>query len=340
MRSLIRRSWLLLTATLLACPAALLPARSEAAGEVYWFSLLSDNMYAAMGFYMELFGWEFETSPTGAFMAMRNGTPFAGLSNIEDRMPGSAESLWLAAITVADIEKSVATAKELGATVHTDITHLPGWGTFALIQDPQGAPLILVVPERQLGGNEGYSGWRWAELWTRDTEAAKDFYTKVIGWEIEEVPVGDDSYTVFRSDGKRNAGLVALEQRRVEPRWAPYVGVSDLRGILVRVWEKGGKVLREPAEIDFDAAGRNRVALIADPSGGAMFLYQLEERAAADPGIAAETTTSSFSERQPGSSSGSSGPNVSVSVSMSYGTGWGTAYPRMPYRPYGPVPFY
>jgi predicted enzyme related to lactoylglutathione lyase len=320
-------------------PTALLSERSEAAGEVYWFSLLSDNMFAAMGFYMELFGWEFETSPTGAYMAMRNGTPFAGLSNIEDRMPGSSgESLWLAAITVADIEKSVATAKELGATVHTDITHLPSWGTFALIQDPQGAPLILVVPERQLGGNEGYSGWRWAELWTRDTEAAKDFYTKVIGWEIEEVPVGDDTYTVFRSDGKRNAGLVELGQRRVEPRWAPYVGVSDLRGILVRVWEKGGKVLREPAEVDFEAAGRNRVALIADPSGGAMFLYQLEERASADPGIAAQTTTSSFSEQQPGSSH-SGGPNVSVSVSVSYGTGWGTAYPRMPYRPYGPVPY-
>ena len=340
MRSRIRRSWVLLSAAFLTMPATLLPARSEAAGEIYWFSLLSDNMYAAMGFYMELFGWEFETSPTGAFMAMRNGTPFAGLNSIENRMPNASESLWLAAITVDDIEKSVATAKELGATVNTDITHLPGWGTFALIEDPQGAPLILVVPERQLGGTAGYSGWRWAELWTRDTAAAIDFYTKVVGWEIEEVPVGEDTYTVFRSDGKRNAGLVELGQRRVEPRWAPYVGVTDLRGILVRVWEKGGKVLREPAEVDFEAAGRNRVALIADPSGGAMFLYQLEERATADPGIAAQTTTSSFREQQPGSSGGG-GPNVSVSVSVGvgYGAGWGTAYPRMPYRPYGPVPY-
>jgi hypothetical protein len=70
-----------------------------------------------------------------------------------------------------------------------------------------------------------------------------------------------------------------------------------------------------------------------------MFLYQLEERASADPGIAAQTTTSSFSERQPGSSGGSAGPDINVSVSVSYGTGWGTAYPRMPYRPYGPVPY-
>ena len=96
--------------------------------------------------------------------------------------------------------------------------------------------------------------------------------------------------------------------------------------------------LREPAEIDFDAAGRNRVALIADPSGGAMFLYQLEERATADPGIAAATTTSSFGPR-PQAADGGGGPNVSVSASMSYGTGWGSVYPRMPYRPYGPVPY-
>jgi predicted enzyme related to lactoylglutathione lyase len=330
---------LLASVLLLVSPATLLPTRSEAAGEVYWFSLLSDNMYAAMGFYMELFGWEFETSPTGAYMAMRNGTPFAGLNNIEDRIPGSSESLWLAAITVADIEQSVATARELGATVHTDITHLPGWGTFALIQDPQGAPLILVVPERQLGGTEGYSGWRWAELWTHDTAAAADFYTKVIGYEIEQLAVGDDTYTVFRSDGKRNAGLVDLEEREIAPRWAPYVGVTDLRAVLVRVWEEGGKVLREPAEIDFEAAGTNRVALIADPSGGAMFLYQLEERATADPGVAARTTTSSFGAREQ-ASSGSGGPNINVSVSVSYGTGWGTMYPTLPYRPYGPVPFY
>ena len=47
-------------------------------------------------------------------------------------------------------------------------------------------------------------------------------------------------------------------------------------------------MLREPAEIDFEAAGKNRVALITDPTGGAMFLYQLEETARADPVVAAQ----------------------------------------------------
>ena len=43
---------------------------------------------------------------------------------------------------------------------------------------------------------------------------------------------------------------------------------------------------REPQEIDIEAAGENRVALIADPSGAALFLYQLDEQASVDPIIA------------------------------------------------------
>ena len=105
--------------TLLA--AALLPLRSHAAGEIHWFSLLSDNGYAAMDFYSGLFGWETETSPTGAFMALRNGVPFAAYNSIEDRLPDVAESMWLAAIVVADVDPSVATARSLGATVQRDV---------------------------------------------------------------------------------------------------------------------------------------------------------------------------------------------------------------------------
>ena len=273
-----------------ACPA-LLPRGAQAAGEIYWFSLLSENVEAAAQFYSELFGWEIVPSPTGGLMALRNGQPFAGLNSIENRIPEASESLWLAAITVADPPASVAAAKRLGATIHQDVTELEGWGRYALIQDPQGAPLLVVEPEQPLGGTSGYSGWRWAELWTHDTAAAADFYKQVIGYELEDVAVGDGTYSVLRSSGKRNAGLVHLERDDIAPRWAPYVGVTDLRAVLVRVWQEGGKVLREPAEVDFAAAGANRVALIADPSGAALFLYQLDEKATADPGVIADTTS-------------------------------------------------
>lgn len=313
------------TALLLAC-TAFLPGRAHAAGEIYWFSLLSEDVQAAASFYQELLGWEIVPSPTGGLMALRDGQPFAGLNSIENRIPDASESLWLAAITVTDPSQSVAAAKRLGATIHQDVTELEGWGTYAVIQDPQGAPLLVVNPARPLGGRQGYSGWRWAELWTHDTTAAASFYRDVIGYEVENIAVSDGTYAALTSSGKRNAGLVELQRRDIAPRWAPYVGVTDLRGVLVRVWQAGGQVLREPAEVDNAAAGANRVALIADPSGAALFLYQLDERATADPIVADEqrttpTRSSVFVDNDR--------PNVHLSVTVGYGfgPGWGYAYP-------------
>jgi predicted enzyme related to lactoylglutathione lyase len=323
-----RRLSVRLAVALFVCGAlpALLPGRAHAAGEIYWFSLLSEDLDAAAAFYSQLFGWEIVPSPTGGLMALRDGQPFAGMNRIENRLPEASESLWLAAITVNDPTASVATARRLQGTVHQDVTELAGWGTYALIQDPQGAPLLLVEPERPLGGRQGYSGWRWAELWTHDTGAAATFYREVIGYTIENVAVGNEVYTALTSGGQRNAGLVELERPEIAPRWAPYIGVSDLRGILVRVWQEGGQVLREPAEVEFAAAGANRVALIADPSGAALFLYQLDERATTDPVVAGEQRArSQVVTTTPGS--GSSNVHFSVTVGYGFGPGWGSAYP-------------
>jgi predicted enzyme related to lactoylglutathione lyase len=288
--------------------------------------LLSEDVQTAARFYEELLGWEIVPSPTGGLMALRDGQPFAGLNSIEDRIPNASESLWLAAITVTDPPRSVAAATRLGATIHQDVTELEGWGTYAVVQDPQGAPLLLVNPARPLGGRQGYSGWRWAELWTHDTAAAASFYREVIGYEVENIAVSDGTYVALTSSGKRNAGLVELQRREIAARWAPYVGVTDLRGVLVRVWQAGGQVLREPAEVDNAAAGANRVALIADPSGAALFLYQLDERATVDPVVADEqrttpTRSSVFVDNDR--------PNVHFSVTVGYGfgPGWGYAYP-------------
>jgi len=318
-----------LAAAVALCSLALLPARAHAAGEIYWFSLLTEDVEGASRFYSEMFGWDIVQSPTGGLMALRDGQPFAGINRIEDRIPGTSESLWLAAITVDDPAQSVATAKRLGATIRQDVTELAGWGTYSVLQDPQGAPVLLVKPARSLGGTQGYSGWRWAELWTPDTKAAADFYTQVVGYQLEAVPVGNETYDVFRTPAKRQAGLVGLDRADIAPRWAPYVGVTDLRGILVRVWQAGGKVLREPAEVDFAAAGANRVALIADPSGAALFLYQLDERATSDPGAIADARRANSPSPPPPPGSGSNmRVSVSVSVGYGFGPGWGSAaYP-------------
>lgn len=323
------KAWALLGVCLLAFS----PARANAAGEILWFNLLSEDVTKATRFYSELFGWEIEPGPAGGFMGMRDGMPFAGFRQIEDRLPNVSESMWLAAISVADLRASSDTARRLGATLRNDAEEVPGWGRYTLLQDPQGAPVLLVAPTRSIGGREGYGGWRWAELWTHDAAAAADFYRQVVGYDIETVTVEEQPYAVFRSSGGRSGGLVALDNPEIAARWAPYVGVTDLRGTLVRVWGAGGKVLREPAEIDFAAAGRDRVALISDPSGAALFLYQLEESAAVDPVVAREAERGGTERR---SSAVDSGVRADIAITYGFGAGWVDLYPDFPFRPFGP----
>jgi predicted enzyme related to lactoylglutathione lyase len=321
--------------------ALVVPGRAQAAGEIYWFMLQSDDAIAAIRFYSGLFGWEIDTGPGGNYLMRRNSTPFASIAQIQDPIPNVSQSTWLAAINVADAKKAVAAAKAAGATIRAEVGEIKGWGQFAILQDTDGAPVILVQPQRPLGGTMGYSGWRWAELWTHDPAKAQSFYTKVIGYQPGEVKPGGQSYSVFDADGKHRAGLMKLQQKEIPSRWMPYVGVTDLKGILVRVWQNGGKVLREPAEIDKPVAGTNRVALIADPTGAALFLYQLDERAAADPNVVAAVNEANMRRRQESPTATSvqdQYPNVSFSLSYStgFGPGWGTAYPVIPGGGFGP----
>ena len=330
-----------LAACIVTAAALGVPGRVQAAGEIYWFMLQSDDAIAAIRFYSGLFGWEIDTGPGGNYLMRRNGTPFASIGQIQDPIPDVSQSTWLAAINVADAKKAVAAAKANGAKIRTDVTEIQGWGQFAILQDTDGAPLILAQPQRPLGGTMGYSGWRWAELWTHDPAKAQSFYSKVIGYQPNEVKPAGQPYTVFDADGKHRAGLMLLENKKIPSRWMPYVGVTDLKGILVRVWQNGGKVLREPAEIDKPVAGTNRVALIADSTGAALFLYQLDERAAADPNVVAEVNEVNMRRRaeQPSAESVADRyPNVSFSLSYStgFGPGWGTAYPVLPGGAFGP----
>ena len=313
------------------------PAATQAAGEVNWFSLFTEDAETAAEFYAGLLGWEIQLGPTGNLIALRRGTPVAGISQIEDRLPDISESLWLAAIKVTDLAESVAAAREFGGTIQQDMTRVAGYGTYAIVIDPQGAPVVLAVEEQVLGANQGVGAWLWAELWTTDTDAASKFYAEVVGYSRGTVEHGGDMYPVLSLDGVQHAGLATLTNPEISPRWAPYAGVQNLRATLVRVWQLDGQVLLEPAEIDDE----ERTALIADSTGAALFLYEVSEEQAAAGLFAAHAVPDEsvdITVIQPAKE----GPRVNFNVSLhysatyGYGPGWGGAYPRPPHYPYRP----
>ncbi|MFV2072974.1 MAG: VOC family protein [Thermoanaerobaculales bacterium] len=133
---------------------------------------------------------------------------------------------------------------------------------------------MLIEPgQRRIGGTEGPGAWVWAELWTDDVDAAAKFYADVIGYRQSQVERRGEKYRVFESGDERRTGLVKIpaELEKLRPGWAPYVGVNDLATTIARVRDLGGRVIFATE----DNPVRGAVALIADPAGAALFIYQI-----------------------------------------------------------------
>lgn len=111
----------------------------------------------------------------------------------------------------------------------------------------------------------------WYDVMTTDTKAAADFYRHVVGWDAQEYPMGDRTYTVFRQGPTMVAGLMAIppdmQATNVKPCWTGYVAVDNVDAEAVRVKALGGKIERPPEDIP----NVGRFAVAADP-GGAVFL--------------------------------------------------------------------
>src|SRR5919199_1095135 len=100
----------------------------------------------------------------------------------------------------------------------------------------------------------------WAELATSDAGAAKEFYSRVFGWDYEDNPIGDGQvYSMAERDGRHVAALFGSDQ---PPHWNCYVTVESVDDTAARAKELDGKVMAEP----FDVLDAGRMAVIADPT--------------------------------------------------------------------------
>ncbi|MBN2447524.1 MAG: VOC family protein [Phycisphaerae bacterium] len=114
----------------------------------------------------------------------------------------------------------------------------------------------------------------WVELMTRDTAAAKEFYTKLVGWQAQEQDVGPMKYTMFTPPGGQGpvAGMMSMDDpqfRGIPPHWMPYIAVANVDQSAVRCKELGGKVKMSPTDIP----NIGRFCVIEDPTGAVISLF-------------------------------------------------------------------
>lgn len=257
-------------------PIASRPTGIERPGMVVWMDLLTDDVASAVRFYEDVFSWKFRLHPDGQFaLATLAGKPVASIAAFDEGLGGS-EGLWLASLSVSDVNEAMESVKANGGAVLEPPEDLPGRGRYVLVEDPTGAAVMLL---RADGGDPGLrreaGRWVWAELWTDDVDAATTFYENVLGYRT--VTVRDASGSEFRVMGRDqtpHASVVRSPLPGVAPNWLAYLLVDDVNATARRVLEAGGAVLMAPQKDGFNSD----IAIVSDPTGGVFALQQREAK--------------------------------------------------------------
>ena len=117
----------------------------------------------------------------------------------------------------------------------------------------------------------------WYELATTDTEAAKRFYTEVIGWGTKVFEGEFGRYDMWTVGDKQVGGLMELPKearaKGAPPYWLGYIHSTDVDGDVRKTSELGGRTLVPPTDIP--TVGR--FAVVADPQGATIAFFAPSE---------------------------------------------------------------
>jgi predicted enzyme related to lactoylglutathione lyase len=224
-----------------------------------WYELLTTDPDAAARFYGTVIGWSASDSgQTGMDYRLfnMNGVAVGGLMAI----PAGADKsgmrpFWVGYVSVADVDKSIASIVAAGGALHMPATDVPHVGRFAMVADPQGASLYVMTP---LGtgaatsfapGKPGHGGWH--ELHTQDWKAALAFYGAQFGWrKVQEMDMGPmGTYLQFNYGSGDMVGGMMNDPNAPRPYWLYCFNVDDIETASARVTAHGGAVVMGPHQV-------------------------------------------------------------------------------------------
>jgi uncharacterized protein len=109
----------------------------------------------------------------------------------------------------------------------------------------------------------------WHENLSSDVEAARSFYSKLLGWEYEAFKPGEMDYMMISSGGATHGGFWPEPPQGAQAGWQGHVLVDDVDGAAERASKLGATILNGP--MDMPEVGR--FALIQDPQGAVISAY-------------------------------------------------------------------
>lgn len=110
--------------------------------------LSTDDVGRSKKFYKGLFDWKLDDMKMGdgrTYTTIGVGNGIGG-GLMKKPMP-EAPTMWLSYVEVADVKKTIAKARKLGAQIIVDYMEVPDMGALGIFCDPAGATLGLWQPK-------------------------------------------------------------------------------------------------------------------------------------------------------------------------------------------------
>ncbi|MEO6704095.1 MAG: VOC family protein [Jatrophihabitantaceae bacterium] len=230
----------------------------------------------AKEFYAAVFDWTYQEAPAefgGYTNFFSDGHKVAGLVGQPDP---NAHEMWSTYLSTDDIDASLASAADAGATVLMPATQVADLGSMAVLIDPAGAAFGLWQP----AGHTGFQKYNepnsvsWDELHTKDYQLSLAFYSKVFGWGLDPLSDTEDfRYSTGLIDGEVVAGVMDAHSylpAEIPSHWTVYFSVADVDATCLKLVKLAGTVLEPAKDTPF-----GRIAEVTDPSGARFKLHQV-----------------------------------------------------------------
>ena len=250
-------------------------------GKFTWFELMTSDVKAAGKFYSDVVGWS--THDMSGAEGMQYTTFNIGDVGMAGMLHLTGHTAWIGYISVDDVDAHIEKIVEAGGKLWKPATDVPGMLRFAVMSDPQGAPIAVFTPnpampspQRPAPPTPGTIGWH--ELYTTDIDAGFDFYNKIFGWtkltDMDMGPMG--VYRIF-DEGNHNqmgdGGMMNKAPNAPASSWNFYFAVDAIGAAIERIKAGGGKILNGPMQVP----GNSWIINGQDPQGAAFSLVSSKE---------------------------------------------------------------
>ena len=251
-------------------PVTAAPTHSYHQGKFVWHDLLTPDIDASRNFYSKLFNWTFEQH--GRYTVILNkGQRIGGMLEVKPEAGKEAEALWLAYMSVPDVDKASAYLEDQGGEIIKGPVDMERRGRGALVSDPLGAHFLLLNAR---GGDPAdaepaVGAWLWDELWSNQAQDSFSFYQNLGHYDSKP---GQSDYLILENQGKWRAGIRQVFEDDFKVRWVSSIRVTDPVSLLGKVESLGGKILVRPGESKKDPEAD--IAVISDNVGALLILHR------------------------------------------------------------------